>query len=651
MSQKFKIQDSLTILAFVEALQKLNRSPSKAQIRSIQVTIRELLSGQCSQPSTVIGNIIDEISTEIKDFDSNYLVARIRLQKIYSAKQRSNGLNDGQQNLAKKLAEQIQAAFEFLQSYAESELENNPISSNINLTDQFLITRYPHLEAPAKCFIDQPFSLFVKLLVVPLTPTDTCISIQDTGDLTQLPDIEIVLRSQGLDIVNGNDTRTLSVDREGDSEERYVLIPRISGEHLLRVDFYQHGKRIGTVRHAVQVIVAIKTGSSTSTSSENLLYENSSSSLLSESIESIYLKSEATSPPPNLELCIVLETDLKTLSFTLHSTVRSLGYHHTRQGQIVLRESPLDKMKAVYNELGNISTTINGLSSTLAQRRLEALGNQLWDELIPDSLKTEYWQFRLSVNTLLITSDEPWVPWEMIKPYRFTKDGERQDAPFWCQQFTLSRWLSGPGTVDRLYSAPARAIASNQSNLPAVAQEVLFIQQLHSLDNSIQSLEPYSKCSDVLDWMEQGNFLIAHFACHGMFDDTLPNNSAIQLSDGLIYPSDLRCCFSGIRNKPLVFINACHGGRTGFTFTGLGGWAEKLVRSARVGAFIGAMWEVDDSLALQFAECFYTGWIKENRSIAEAFQIAREKLRVSAPHSSTWLAYVLYADPETLKDS
>ncbi|NJR75853.1 MAG: CHAT domain-containing protein [Scytonema sp. CRU_2_7] len=136
-----------------------------------------------------------------------------------------------------------------------------------------------------------------------------------------------------------------------------------------------------------------------------------------------------------------------------------------------------------------------------------------------------------------------------------------------------------------------------------------------------------------------------------MFDATTPDNSAIMLSGSSLRPSDIRVRFGGRRPRPLLFINACHGARTGFTFTGLGGWAERLVE-ARVGAFVGAMWEVNDGLALRFAQRFYTGLLKDNLKIAEAFRQAREEIRQLAPYNSTWLAYALYADPEgRFKDS
>ena len=118
------------------------------------------------------------------------------------------------------------------------------------------------------------------------------------------------------------------------------------------------------------------------------------------------------------------------------------------------------------------------------------------------------------------------------------------------------------------------------------------------------------------------------------------------LSDGLLRPSDIQTRFGGKRPRPLIFINACEEAQMEFSFTGLGGWAERLVNSARVGAFAGAMWEINDVLALLFAKTFYTALLQERKTIAQAFQDSREEVRKQDPSNSTWLAYVLYADPE-----
>lgn len=376
------------------------------------------------------------------------------------------------------------------------------------------------------------------------------------------------------------------------------------------------------------------------------------------------LKPLSTVPPPDLELRVILDRhNNQTLYYELHSVKPELDYHHTKVGQVTLQASPLEKMQAVYRELSNLAafnpntqtlsdeqraliprSSTTQISPERAERRLTTVGNQLWDELVSDELKQQYWQFKEHVKSILITSDEPWVPWEMIKPYRRI-NGKEEQAPFWCQQFAISRWLSGPGTADDLPAKVVLPVAPAQSNLPSVQEEIAFLAQLTSLRSGLSPVTALDRGLDLEDYIRDNEFSILHFACHGMFDDTSPNDSAIVLADGPLRPSDLRLYFDQKQPRPLIFINACHGGRVGFSFTGLGGWAERLVK-ARVGAFVGAMWEVNDTLALQFARTFYKALLQDNQTVAEAFRQSRETIRQIAPYNSTWLAYSLYADPE-----
>ncbi len=420
------------------------------------------------------------------------------------------------------------------------------------------------------------------------------------------------------------------------------------GEQEIGVDFYQHDKYVGTVRRNVLVV------------------EEPVEAQVQQPDTPVFveLKRSLTVPPPDLELRVIRDRhDGRTLYFELHSIKQELDYHHAKVGQVTLQDSPLEKMQAVYRELSQLAAisppaqnaggdekralvprTTTQTSPEKAERRLTAVGNRLWNELIPDELKQQYWQFKSKVKSILVTSDEPWVPWEMIKPYRHVNGKEEQDS-FWCQQFAISRWLSGPGTADELPVKIVLPVAPAQINLLSVQEEVTFLGQLTSLRLGIKSVTALSRGLDLEDYIRENEFSILHFACHGMFDDTLPSESAIVLADGPLRPSDLHLYFDQKHPRPLIFINACHGGRVGLSFTGLGGWAEQFVK-ARVGAFVGAMWEVNDTLALQFAKTFYKALLQDNLTVAEAFRQSREAVRQAAPYNSTWLAYSLYADPE-----
>jgi CHAT domain len=510
------------------------------------------------------------------------------------------------------------------------------------------LLRYPSLDCPDHSIVNQYFTLTIELLINMPNPGATVISVEDT-DISKLPEVEVVLRVHNFNIndINGSNRKVMKIEREDDSAVTFDLTPFQLGEQQIRVDFYQYGRRIGTARR--NILVSEKPLSQKVQQPEAALV--------------LELKSAMSVRPPDLELCVELDRhDNQTLYYELHSVKPKLDYHHTKVGQVTLQTSPLEKMQAVYRELSKLAAfnprSATVLSSTTqriseqttqevlerAERRLTSVGNQLWDELVSDELKQQYWQFKGNVKSLLITSDEPWVPWEMIKPYRHVNGKEEQDL-FWCQQFSMSRWLSGPSTADDLAANVVLSVAPSQSNLSSAQEEMIFLTELNNFRSSLSSVSAFDCGLDLEDYIRDNEFSILHFACHGMFDNTSPNDSAILLNDGPLRPSDLRLYFNQTQPRPLIFINACHGGRIGFSFTGLGGWAEHLVK-ARVGAFVGAMWEVNDVLALQFAKTFYKALLQDNRTIAEAFCESREVIRQMAPYNSTWLAYSLYADPE-----
>jgi CHAT domain-containing protein len=147
--------------------------------------------------------------------------------------------------------------------------------------------------------------------------------------------------------------------------------------------------------------------------------------------------------------------------------------------------------------------------------------------------------------------------------------------------------------------------------------------------------------------MRRGEIKLLHLAAHGNFRPDNINESPLQLENGeLLRPSELAGArVAGLRRqRPLVFLNACHSGQIDFALAGLGGWAEKMVSDIGVSAFIGTLWEVNDQLAAEFAVQFYD-LLSAGKPLGEAFQAARQLVRSHDPANPTWLAYTLYADP------
>lgn len=492
------------------------------------------------------------------------------------------------------------------------------------------LTRFPGLDYPAEVLVGARTSLTVSLYIeAPHAGTES-VAIEDTAE--ELPKVELVVRAPGFDI-EGTNTHLLEIARYEDSEHRFVLVPREEGEQSIRVDFYQDGRRLSTVRREASVVTA--TG-------------ESPQPVVTTDYGPVQFNALGT-VTPDLELCIETSgADARTLLFSLHSHREDVGYHHSRKGSVTLTGSPLDEMQEVYSELsqmaGNRPTSDD--DAAMQERRMASLGRGLWERLFSAELKKAYWDFAGKVSSLLITSDEPWIPWEIVKPFRFDDDGQREDMPYLCESFEVARWLSGPGPADQLTIRRVRPVAPSVVNLDSVRTELAFLEGIAGLRAGLQPDVPYNDRVRVVDLFEAGDFSIVHFAAHGTFDALSPDNSGISLTGGPLRPSDVFAQFGGARPRPLVFINACHGARMQFAFTGLGGWADRLVRQSRVAAFVCAAWEVNDKLALQFTQRFYAGLLRDNLTIGEAFHSARSEIRDAEPSNSSWLAYVLYADPE-----
>ncbi|RME60154.1 MAG: CHAT domain-containing protein, partial [Caldilineae bacterium] len=157
---------------------------------------------------------------------------------------------------------------------------------------------------------------------------------------------------------------------------------------------------------------------------------------------------------------------------------------------------------------------------------------------------------------------------------------------------------------------------------------------------------PLRQLDEVRQVARQGGVELLHFSTHGNLSSQSIDRSAIVLEDDELLPQDLRgeVVWGLRRERPIVFLNACHSARLGFSLTGLGGWAVHMIRDVRVSAFIGALWEVHDELAALFAQEFYNR-LQAGETLAEACYNARMHIRNLSPANSTWLAYTLYGDP------
>ncbi len=284
------------------------------------------------------------------------------------------------------------------------------------------------------------------------------------------------------------------------------------------------------------------------------------------------------------------------------------------------------------------------LTATDVATELAALGEDLSDELFPPELQRTLQEVR-EAETVLLVSDEPWIPWELVKPY----EAQGEDDGFLASR-QLTRWLAGGRTpaaridVERLAVVEAGSPPDLQA-LTKAADELRFLRELgarHGVEDESLAEADHPR---VLALLRERDLGLIHFVGHGEHDEEDPTTSGFHLHDGrTLRPRDLR---RGLRqrlgeNRSLIFLNACQTGRQGWSLTRPGGWARRFVADAGCGAFVAPQWTVGDEVAHAFAVAFYEA-LERGVTFGEATLAARGALPEGSPGR---LAYAVYAHPK-----
>jgi hypothetical protein len=448
-----------------------------------------------------------------------------------------------------------------------------------------------------------------------------------------------------------NATRTILVYQDRDSQWAvFPLTPDPEagpGTRRISLDFYHRERLAGTSSFQVEVRDRPPIDQ-TPVEPEPLIDDRAADGSVISRVSARFTPASPDAPKPDFVLRIALSAGQRRLSYTLHSPAGRLGWVFQRMGSVELKtDDPRVFMENTLMRLSQMARAsrkkLTDVEAEEARDKLREIGWYLYDELFTPQLRQAYrqlYQLRQKKGplSLLIVSDEPWIPWEMVLPHEGLPDED-----FLCAQFRMTRWLEGHGLPEDFSLRQARVVVP-KSNLASVKKEQdYFRQQLPpTIHFDGQWLETASQVKAAL---RQRDVQWFHFACHGDFDPLRSDESVLVLQGEPFTPNQIvGPMIEGVAaSRPLVFLNACHTGETGFSLTGMGGWAARFVR-AGASAFIGSLWEVNDVLAAEFAIAFYDEMLA-GQTLGDAFHAARLHIRDLDEANPTWLAYTLYADP------
>ncbi|GAC1623382.1 MAG: hypothetical protein NVS4B7_14640 [Ktedonobacteraceae bacterium] len=519
-----------------------------------------------------------------------------------------------------------------------------------------IVQRYPEVQYPEWAEPEQPFSLSVKLLLWRSSGValDVMVTIDAAGQRTGAEPIRVSLYATSF--LFDKDSGELEIYADRDSGPLIFNVRAkagVKGPQPITVAFWQGLNSVGEAVAVIEIAQDQDARDSTAVRMERTTI-----------FQSPALMSDQDVPLPDVILYITRQENQggEILYYDYEWVQRS--WPRKRADCKELDRSVRQWAQEEYLKLSLYARSTPPPGLDTSERELEKIGERLYLELFSRKLKEFFQQLTADAQSFLITSNEPWIPWEMVKPWStpsFPLDEGLKE--FLCARFQLSRWYRG---AEQRAFHPTMTLHKLTTIIPPLDlrfvgdEDAYFKQRLprEPLPPSWQplSVEPLIPCSarDLLDRMSQGTVNLFHFATHGQEPS---NNMAISSpstiflgGDGTLeyrlQPEDVMQphIVNGLSvSAPLIFMNACHSGRLTQGVFQLEGWAQYFIDFGCSG-FIGANWEVHDELAALFAKEFYEA-LRTDKTIAQAVQQARLVVRNRDPQNSTWLAYSLYAHP------
>jgi hypothetical protein len=459
---------------------------------------------------------------------------------------------------------------------------------------------------PERAPTDVPIPLFVQITLAAQGASTAMkgFSVAPSGTT-----VTITVSALGLDLI-GDSRQDLLVPFAADSEQvRFWLIASQDGRQSVRVRAFADGTCLSdlTLEISVETGVAEEQGRARAA-----------------------LMADLTAEPGEVTLQVsrtVSGYSFQLLSQALYPVVlvdRLAGDPATVLGQMLAELRALSKGKTPY------------ATPALARRRLQSLGSQLWADVVPETIREQFWAQRDRIKLFTIASDMDTVPWELLYPVDLNNDNG-----FLVEQFPVVRRIYGQGR-ERVLRLDRGAGFIVPPNPPANAMNEIAAVRA-ALPDYVLDRGTGNSLGEVLELLDAVPSVL-HFAGHNAYTDEL--GSLISLDGGPLRPSDLsyvrqRRAFESVR--PLVFFNGCRTAGEIPGFTQLIGWAREFM-GAGAGAFIGSLWAVRSSSALTFAEEFYNALIRDGESLGVASLRARKAIAADEA-DPTWLAYTVYGNP------
>lgn len=438
---------------------------------------------------------------------------------------------------------------------------------------EIVLYRYPSVKYPATLPIGETANLIISISIQPLSTSRDPLTIIASKSKQHVPIVvSVVLIEPNILELIGDENAVIHVPIKSiDSKPiEFSVRAKREGYQTIILQFYnpQHQMYVGESIIKIHVVATRIVQDSDRYKSQDIQFL---STLSSDQISSDVV----TTADLTLEIRENKRYGQYQFDFyLLSSNINNEYYPRKYIASLPLRREPEKEIRAIIHDIEEMIRYPLDLEESLSKK-----GYNLYENLFPKEVKDKYWEIKDKIKSIHLFSNEPWIPWEILKPWKGTEGGEY----FLCEQYSFTRWPIrhyNNNNYYKYYKPIAHAfqikkvevIAPSDTKLTNALQESEFISKFGEREGF--SVRVNKTVDDLMNILDSGFFDLLHISAHGKYDSDEPLLSHISIEEGradfraesIVGPNITRT-FS--QTNPIVFLNTCQSGSQGYSLTGV----------------------------------------------------------------------------------
>jgi hypothetical protein len=514
--------------------------------------------------------------------------------------------------------------------------------------------RHTRIDLPAECFLDQRVDLKIQLTREKPKATQVMSKVKTSlKSGIEIIEIDVQITAQNFAKQEIRQVLTVPIDKDSD-EITFTLFPRELGEQLIEIEFFYEASRIGYVIVQTNVKIAPQ------------LMQSNRPAVAFASMQTpmqSFLPSEySPASPIFMDNPAPIIKDVENISnknkITLHVSWDEKGgriiysiYDNNRTDIGDWKQSVPDIKEYIRERLQELNAFLHEVvvqgnpSEEMWESicfQLQSVGKSLFEDLIPFQVREKSLKWKKEA-ILLISTNEQWIPWELIF------DG----TDFWGKKYILariprideSRPISERKRSDQVKNTLSvkkiiNVIGGDINDTDVTKAENLFNYLVPPIKLETLKKKPIASLKRALSDAD-----ILHLTCHGLLKPHILQIGQDKSAITNISPDSVRNL--GFKPGLVVFANACSSTAPVLTFGKFNSFGWEFYRQGTE-VFIGTLGAVPTKYAIPFAESVYKELLqkKAEQTVGRAMSIAKQN--AEKDRNLFWLLYCIYGDPDFL---